>query len=266
MNKLLPRDLRSLIRSGKFQNCTAGVSEGFLQANVVILPDKYASQFEKFCLKNPKPCPLLEVLPKGVYETELIAQGADIRTDVPKYRIYSQDKMIEADNLLEVWKDDCVTFFLGCSFSWEEELQRKGVSLRHINEKLNVSMYETNISLEPVFPFEGHMVVSMRPILKSQVDCVRETTEKYPLAHGGPLYVGSPENIGIKNISQPEYGDRVDILDNEDPMYWGCGVTSMKIVRDAVNLGNVPYAFSHSPGHMFVADIPLEDVEKICRQ
>jgi len=243
---------------------TAGICKGFLQANMVVLPAKYGIAFEKFCVLNSKACPILEIVPSG-HRTKVIADKADIRTDLPKYRIYEGDGHKEVHDLLTFWKEDSVTFFLGCSFSWEEALAKAGVRLRHIENNTNVSMYETSVTLKPNPPFEGKLTTSMRPINNGQVELVKKLTKLYPKAHGGPIHVGSPEELGIDDLQKVDFGDPVEIHDGETAVFWACGVTSSQVVRGAVARKEIPWAVSHAPGFMFVADIKLDAVERICR-
>jgi len=259
-----PSAFRKLVRDGFHRLPTAGVCNGFLQANVLIIPDAHAHDFEKFCEQNSQPCPILEVLPAGEWKTKIIAKDADIRTDIPNYLVMQGEKTTQVIDLLDVWNSECVTFFLGCSFSWEEELMSHGVEMRHVKESVNVSMYATNIALQTCGAFEGNMVVSMRPIQQNQVDFVTETTAKYPKAHGGPVHAGNPHDIGILDLSKVDYGSTVSIEVGETPMFWACGVTSSRVARNAVQKQKIPWAFCHAPGSMFVADVPLEDVERIC--
>ncbi|MFB0505858.1 MAG: D-glutamate cyclase family protein, partial [Thermodesulfobacteriota bacterium] len=170
IGKLPPREIRALIRKGKWDKVTAGLALGNAQANLVILPERYAFDFLLFCQRNPKPCPLLEVLEKGVFEPREMAPGADIRTDLPRYRIHEKGAFVgEVEDISPYWASDLVSFLLGCSYSFEFALMDAGVPVRHIEEGKNVPMYITSIPCKKAGVFEGPFVVTMRPIPPDKV-------------------------------------------------------------------------------------------------
>jgi len=252
-----PIELRKMISESEFIKPTAGYCNGFVQANLVVLPSKYAGDFQKFCEKNPKPCPLLEVVEAGKHHTSKIAKGADLLKDIPKYQIFRNGEAQETvEDISDLYSEDFVFFLLGCSFSFEEALMSEGISLRHVDEKKNVSMYDTNIKLESVGIFSGDMVVSMRPIRCSKIVDTVMICSKFPGVHGAPIHVGDPSQIGIENISSVDYGDPVDIMPGELPLFWACGVTPQNVLRQA----KLPFAITHYPGHMLVCDIKNEDL------
>jgi uncharacterized protein YcsI (UPF0317 family) len=246
-----PAQVRSLIRTGQWRGVTAGVSSGYVQANLAILPRESAFDFLLFCQRNPRPCPVLEVLEAGQFEPDLTAPGADIRTDVPGYRIYQEGVLTaEVSTLLDHWRDDLVTFLLGCSFSFESAMTDAGISLRHQEMGCNVPMYITNIPTRPAGAFYGPMVVSMRPIKREQIVRAVQVTSRFPATHGAPVHIGDPAAIGIKDISRPDFGDAVEIRSGEEPVFWACGVTPQ-----AVALNSKPsLMITHTPGHMFITD------------
>ena len=248
-------DARSEIRSGSFAGVTAGIAPGFTQANLAILPKEYAFDFLLFCQRNRKPCPLIEVLEPGQPEPKASAPGADIRTDIPSYRIY-RDGVLEDEvpEIGEYWRDDLVSFLMGCSFTFEEALMRAQIPMRHIEEGTNVSMYVTNMETRGAGVFSGPMVVSMRPIAHSQVVKAVQVTSRYPDVHGAPVHVGEPSAIGIRDISKPDYGDSVEIRENETPVFWACGVTPQAVAEKS----RPSLMITHAPGYMFVTDIPNE--------
>jgi uncharacterized protein YcsI (UPF0317 family) len=249
----LPGQVRLAARNGLLTGQTSGLAKGFVQANLAILPWNLAYDFLLFCTRNPKSCPLLEVGGKGDYLTRFLAAGADIRTDVPKYRVYRYGKLAEEPyDLLGLWQDDFVYFLLGCSFSFETRLIAGGVPVRHIEAGTNVPMYITNTSCRPAGVFRGPLVVSMRPIPGRLVSRAVEITSALPAVHGSPVHIGDPAVIGIRDISKPDFGDPVPILPGEVPVFWACGVTPQ-----AAALATKPeIMISHSPGHMFIGDIP----------
>lgn len=245
------KELRELIRSGQWRGVTSGTAPGYVQANLAILPRDLAFDFLLFCQRNPKPCPLLEVMEPGQTEPVLTAPGADIRTDVGSYRVYENGELVgEVDSLLDNWRDDLVSFLLGCSFSFETAMLDAGIPLRHQERGCNVSMYITNIATTPAGVFSGPMVVSMRPVKREQIVRAVQVTSRFPATHGAPVHIGDPSAIGIRDIDRPDFGDRVDILSDEEPVFWACGVTPQ-----AVALNCKPsLLLAHGPGKMFVTD------------
>lgn len=255
-----PGELREMCRAGKWRAPTAGQAPGYVQANVAILPKDLAFDFLVFCQRNPKPCPLVEVLEPGVAEPKITSPGADIRTDVPLYRLYRDGILTgEVEDIRSEWRDDLVTFLLGCSFTFETALLSAGIPLRHIEEHKNVSMYITSISTMPAGVFSGPMVVSMRPIPQGMVVRAVQVTSRFPGVHGAPVHMGDPAAIGIGDLSRPDFGDAVDIKAGEVPVFWACGVTPQ-----AVAIQSKPsLMITHSPGHMFITDLRDEDLAVI---
>jgi uncharacterized protein YcsI (UPF0317 family) len=222
-----------------------------VQANLAILPKDLAFEFLLFCQRNPRPCPVLEVIEAGQVEPALTAPGADIRTDVPGYRIYENGALTaEVLTLVDHWRDDLVSFLLGCSFSFESAMTDAGIPLRHQEMGCNVPMYITSIPTNPAGTFAGPMVVSMRPIKRGQIVRAVQVTSRFPATHGAPIHIGDPTAIGIKDINRPDFGDPVEIRSGEEPVFWACGVTPQ-----AVALNSKPsLMITHAPGHMFITD------------
>lgn len=256
-------EVRAQCKTGEFTSPTAGVAPGFVQANLVIVPAEFAYDFLLFCQRNPKPCPILEVLEKGSPRTSLIATDADLRTDLPKYRVYESDKIIdEPNNINEYWRDDLVSFLLGCSFTFDRALRENGLPVRHEEEGRNVPMYRTNIPCKGAGVFQGPLVVSMRPMTPDFALKASHITARFPRAHGSPIHLGDPSQIGISNINRPDYGESVIIHPDEIPVFWACGVTPQAVAVAS----NIPFLITHSPGHMFVSDWTdnqLEGEEKV---
>jgi uncharacterized protein YcsI (UPF0317 family) len=246
-----------MIRQGKLVQTTSGMAPGNVQANLAILPKDLAFDFLLFCQRNPKPCPLLEVVEAGEVEPKQFAPGADLRTDVPKYRVYQHGEMTaEVEDVSEFWRDDLVPFLLGCSFSFEEALIRAGISMRHMEQGTTVPMFITNIQTTPAGKFSGPMVVSMRPIPQEQVVRAVQVTSRFPAVHGAPVHLGSPKSIGIKDVFQPDFGDPVEIKDGEEPVFWACGVTPQAVAMNT----RPPFMITHAPGYMFITDKKDEDL------
>ncbi len=252
-----PADVRQLIREGRLVHPTAGFAPGHVQANLAILPRDMAFDFLLFCQRNPKPCPLLEVIEAGEVEPVEYAPGADIRTDVPLYRVYEHGEMTaEVEDISDFWRGDLVSFLLGCSFSFETAMLRAGIPLKHIDQDKNVSMFITNIPAASAGEFSGPMVVSMRAIKREQVVRAVQVTSRFPATHGAPIHVGDPEVIGIGDLARPDFGDPTDFEDGEVPVFWACGVTP----QAAAMTTKPPLMITHAPGHMFVTDVKDEDL------
>lgn len=252
-----PRELRMLMRRGELTQTTAGMAPGHVQANLAALPRDLAFDFLLFCQRNPKPCPLLEVVEAGSVEPKQFAPGADLRTDIPKYRVYERGEMVaEVEDASEFWRDDMVGFLLGCSFSFESALIRAGISMRHIDCGTIVPMFITNIQTKPAGPFHGPMVVSMRPIPRDKVVRAVQVTSRFPAVHGAPVHIGDPAAIGIRDVSRPDLGDPIEIKEDEVPVFWACGVTPQAVAMKS----KPPFMITHAPGHMFITDARDEDL------
>lgn len=247
-----PAAVRKLIREGKIMGQTSGMCDGYAQANLLILPKELTYDFLLFTQRNPKSCPVLEVGDVGSRLVKRMADGADIATDLPKYRVWENGVLNgEYTDISHLWRDDFVYFLIGCSFSFEGELMAAGVPVRHIEEGKNVPMYLTNIECDRAGIFHGKMVVSMRPMPADQVIRAVSITASMPRVHGSPIHIGDPEKIGIQDISKPDFGDAVTVKEGEIPVFWCCGVTPQSVVMSA----KPPIAISHAPGHMFITDI-----------
>ncbi|MFB1295711.1 putative hydro-lyase [Mycobacterium sp. pW049] len=230
---------------------TAGWSAGYAQANLIAVPRDYAFDLMLFAQRNPKPCPVLDVLEAGQYAGPLLVDG-DIRTDIPAYRIYVDGEPVtETTDATEYWTDDLVAFLIGCSFSFEAALLDSGISLRHIEEDVNVPMYRTDRPCRSAGRISGPLVVSMRPLPPEQVADAVRITSRYPSVHGAPVHVGDPAGLGIADLSAPDYGDPVSIRPGEIPVFWACGVTP----QAAVMQSRPPLAIGHAPGHMLITDL-----------
>jgi uncharacterized protein YcsI (UPF0317 family) len=255
-NDVTPYQLREKIRSGNWTGPTSGAATGYIQANLVMLPKDAAFEFLLFCVRNPKPCPILDVLEPGQAEPT-IAPGADLRTDVPKYRIFKHGNFEnEVTDITNLFDRDMVSFLLGCSFSFENALLAAGVPVRNIEEGKNVSMYITSRTCRSAGRFSSPLVVSMRPMTTEQAVRATQVTTRFHLTHGAPVHFGSSHEIGIKDLTQPDFGDPVEIKPKEIPVFWACGVTSTLAAISA----SLPLVITHSPGHMFVSDLKDEDL------
>lgn len=250
-------DVRAAIRAGSYHGQTSGLAAGKLQCNLAILPEKYALDFLRFCLRNPKPCPVVGVGDTGSVFMPTLGHDIDIRHDVPRYRVFRDGVLAEeTTDIANLWTDDLITVALGCSFTFENALMRAGIPVRHVETGRNVPMYRTNIPLAPAGPFSGEMVVTMRPIPADQVTTAHQISARFPQAHGAPIATGDPADIGINDLAKPEWGEPVDINPGEVPVYWACGVTPQNVLLDA----KLPICITHAPGHMLIADV-AEDAE-----
>jgi uncharacterized protein YcsI (UPF0317 family) len=246
-------DARARIRSGEHTGPTSGLALGFAQANLVVLPVDDALDFLRFCVRNPKPCPLLEVTDTGSPRPSTLAPDADLRTDLPRYRVFRDGELVdEPTDVTQYWRDDLVVFLLGCSFTFEWALAAAGLPLAHQAQDVNVPMYVTNRRCVPAGSFEGPLVVSMRPFAPHHIPRAVEVSARFPAMHGGPVHVGDPAALGIADLGTPDFGDPVRIGPGQVPVFWACGVTPQAVALEA----RPPLAIFHAPGHMFITDRP----------
>ena len=253
-----PWEVRKLIREGKITVPTSGMCAGYAQANLAILPKELAYDFLLFTQRNPKPCPILEVSDVGSRELKYIAKNCDIATDFPKYRVYEKGELKgEYTSVEDFWRDDLVSFLIGCSFSFESELIEAGIEMRHNTMGCNVPMYITNIETVPAGIFHGPMTVSMRPIPYDQIVRAVTVSGTMPQVHGTPVHIGDPAALGIKDINKPDFGDPVEIKDGEVPVFWACGVTPQSVLMNV----KPEFVITHSPGHMLITDVKNVDLK-----
>jgi uncharacterized protein YcsI (UPF0317 family) len=251
-------EVRNACRTGALAGPTPGLAMGFVQANLVIVPNEFAFDFLLFCQRNPKPCPLLDVTEAGSPEPKAVAPGADLRTDLPTYRVWRDGRLTdEPSKITALWRDDLVSFVIGCSFTFENALLEARLPVRHIEQGVNVPMYNTNRPCRPAGRFAGPLVVSMRPMTPEQAVAATRVCARFPRAHGVPVYLGDPGGIGIADLSRPDYGDPVEVRPGEVPVFWACGVTPQAAMMHA----RLPLAITHKPGHMFLTDLRDADLE-----
>jgi uncharacterized protein YcsI (UPF0317 family) len=252
-----PKEVRELFRSGEWSGPTTGLCLGFLQANMAILPSELAEDFRQLCLANPRPMPLIDTTQPGDPVPRRVAPEADLRTDLPRYRVYRDGLFdTEVTDISDLWREDLVAFLLGCSFTAEAKLLEAGVRLRHMELGQNVPMFRTSLECQPAGVFSGPVVVSMRPVARDQLDLARRVTAEYPLAHGGPLHAGVPAAIGLEDLGSPDWGDPIEPLPDEVPVFWACGVTPQAVIMAV----QPKFAITHAPGHMFITDVPDTEI------
>ncbi len=258
LTSLSPREIRTLIREGRWKGGTEGVAKGYTQANLVIVSKEAAFDFLLFCLRNPKPCPIVEVTDPGSPMIRRVADNADLRTDLSRYCIYQHGELTaEVEDITEYWDDSLVGFLIGCSYSFETALLNANIPLKHIEEDKVVSVYQTDIPCSPAGQFSGPMVVSMRPIKHHQVVRAVQVTSRFPATHGAPIHMGDPSVIGISDLNDVCYDTwQAPIESDETPVFWGCGCTPQ-----AVALASKPdFMITHKAGHLFITDTLSEEI------
>jgi len=249
--------LMKRIRAQQFTGNTSGLMPGLVQGNIAILPATLAAEFIEFCRLNATPCPVIGFSKPGDPSIPVLGESIDIRSDVPEYWIFEKGEHTQSTfDIKSYWKEDLVTVVIGCSYSFEEALISAGYPIRNIDDGVNVSMYDTTIPTHATQHFSGHTVVSMRPFKRQDIPKVTEITRRFPKAHGAPIHIGDPAAIGIHDIAKPDYGDAVVIAEDEVPVFWGCGVTSQRILRDAA----LPFVITHAPGKMLITDVNYDQL------
>lgn len=244
-------EVRRAMRENRYAGPTAGLCDGRLQCNMVILPASYGAAFQKFCEENPVFCPLLGVSEPGQPHLPALGAEIDLRHDLPLFFVYRPGQTVERrQDISALWRDDFQAFAIGCSFTFEHALMREGIGMRHIEEDVTVPMYRTDIATVPSGVFSGPAVVSMRPVREDQVERVAEICRQFPHAHGAPIHAGDPASIGIQDVMRPDWGDAVSLKPGEVPVFWGCGVTSQMAVTQAAP----EIAITHAPGAMLITD------------
>jgi uncharacterized protein YcsI (UPF0317 family) len=243
---------RRRIRTGAFTGPTSGLAPGNVQANLVVLPRNLAHDFLRFAQANPRPCPVLAVSEEGSPHFPSLGEDLDIRTDLPRYRVWRHGELVEEPNdIIHAWRGDLVGFAIGCSFSFEEALVGDGIEVRHIALNCNVPMYRTSIPCVSAGVFSGPMVVSMRPMKPADAIRAVQITSRFPSVHGAPVHLGMPEQIGINDIHAPDYGDPVPIAGDELPVFWACGVTPQAVIAQV----KPEFCITHAPGSMLITDL-----------
>lgn len=246
-----PLAVRHGCRSGAITGPTAGLAPGYVQGNLAVLPRDLAEGFLRFCLANPRPCPVIGLSDPGAWTVPTLGADLDLRTDFPGYRIWKDGEVIaETTDVSSYWRDDLVAFVLGCSNSFEEALEQEGLPLKHVAQGTKVPMFRTSVACTPAGGFHGRMVMSMRPYTPANAIRAIQITTRFPAVHGAPLHVGLPELIGVSDLSRPDFGDPVDVRPDELPVFWACGVTPQSVIMDA----KPAFAITHAPGCMLVTD------------
>ncbi|MDP4024347.1 putative hydro-lyase [Methylobacterium sp. NEAU 140] len=244
-------EARLACRSGAIPGSTAGVADGYVQANLAVFPESLADDFRRFAARNPKACPVIGESRPGSRAIPDLGLDLDLATDVPAYRVWRDGAVVaERAEVADLWRDDLVAFAIGCSFSFEAAMAEAGLPLRHVEMGVRVPMYRTTIPCAPAGPFAGPMVVSMRPLTPAQAIRAVEITGRYPAVHGAPVHLARSDLIGIADLGKPDYGDPVRIGPDEIPVFWACGVTPQSVIAAA----RPAFAITHAPGCMLVTD------------
>lgn len=257
LNGRSPQQIRALIRAGHWTGQSEGLASGYAQANLVILPKDVAFDFVLFCLRNQKPCPIVEVTDPGWPNVRKVAPGADLRTDLARYCVYRNGELVdEPHDITSYWRDDLVCCLIGCSYSFEQALLNANIPLRHLEENKIVSLYTSNVQCEPAGDFSGPMVVSMRPIRHDQVVRAVQVTSRFPATHGAPVHIGDPAAIGV-DLDDVAFGShRVEIKPGEVPVFWACGCTPQAVAMAS----GVDFMITHKAGYLFITDRLSEEL------
>jgi len=252
-----PRELRHAIRNGQYRGLTTGLASGYVQANLAIVSASVAEDFISFCKANAQACPVLDVSKPGDPSLPALGADIDVRADLPAYRVYRNGRYVDTPtNISSIWQPDHVAVAIGCWFSMEDALTRAGVRLRHVELGIQGPLFRTNRPSAAVGPFGGPLVVSMRPFASRDVPIVKQVTGRFPRVHGHPIHQGPAEALGIADITKPDFGEAMDILPGEVPLYWGCGLTALA----ALEFSKVSLFITHAPGAMLVTDRPNESM------
>ena len=257
--KAATAELRRAIRAGTFSGLTTGQAPGAVQVNLAVLPLRHADDFLAFCHANEAACPVLAVGRPGDPTLPALGDDLDVRTDCPSYWVHRDGVRSEAVNdISSLWRDDLVSVAIGCWFSMEDALLRAGVRLRHIELGLQGPLMRTNRATASVGRFGGPLVVSMRPFAANEVQTVKTVTGRFPRLHGAPIHEGDPRELGIVGFDHPDFGERIDPLPEEVPLYWGCGLTALCALEQA----RIPLFITHAAGAMLVTDMRNEELEE----
>lgn len=246
--------VRRAVLDGRWASPTRGLARGFVQAGLVAVPERYAADFLLFCSRNPKPCPLIEVVESGV--STYAAPGADLKNALPGYRVYQRGRLVyEGRQVSDYWRDDIVCFLIGCSYSFEYLLEEAGLELKGNREGRGNPIYVTNVECAPAGSFRGPLVVSMRPVKAARVSQAVSLTARLPIGHGAPVHVGCPEELGI-DLDKPDFGDKVELGKGEVPVFWACSITPQAVALKS----QLELMITQKPGHMLVTDLRVMEL------
>lgn len=249
-------EVRQTCRSNAYRGPTGLFAAGFVQANLVAVPQEYSAEFLKFCRLNQAACPLLEVTTPGDTGLTRLADGVDLRTDLPEYRVWRDGVSSLRREVKTEWRDNLVSFLIGCSFSFDWALDAAGIEVEHRVRGARSAVYRTNQRCHAVGRFRGPLLVSTRVVRAADVASVVELTRHYPLAHGAPVHAGAPEQLGIGDLRSPFEGDAPEVSRGSVPLFWACGVTTHAVLEES----RIPFAITHRAGCMLVSDVLIADI------
>jgi len=243
-----------LLARQNVKSAPGGSTAGCVLGNVVIMPEIVAGEFLQFCMRNPQPCPLLAFSSPGVPRLPDLGADLDIRTDIMRYRIWRDGEVAaEVSDILDVWRDDLVTFVLGCSFSFDHLLMQEGIPVRYIEEGTAAPAYITSLPTNPAGRFRGPLVVAMRPLVAAHAIRAIQISSRYPSAHGAPIHIGSPDLIGIDDLEKPDFGASLTVKDDELPVFWACGATPQAVIAAS----KIPFCITHGATAMLATDLSI---------
>jgi len=240
------REARQAIRDKRHTGSSRGLAMGYVQCNLVLIPQVLAFDFMLYCQRNQRACPLLEVTDPGSPEPRRLAPGADLRTDLARYAVYRNgERLPDVTGIRGLWRDYLVAFLIGSGITFDEALERAGVPTHE-----NRWVLRSTIPTEPAGRFRGDMVVTMRWLTPQQAITATQVTSRFPFNHGAPIHIGDPAQIGA-DLANPLFGPPASAAPaGLVPVFWACGVTP----QAAAEAARVEFMITHSPAYSFITD------------
>lgn len=252
MSFVTPYDVRLACRRNELERFASRALPGYLCVNVAFLDVDDADDFEAFCRANPKPCPLIARLAPGQTDCPEYAKDLDIRTDLGSYDIVRNGEVTELrQDITDLFDDRTVSFLIGSSVSFDGLLEEKGYPAA-----FGPTIQLTSLPCTPVGPFTGNMAVTIRSFAPDLVDAVWEFTSHFPQCHGEPLGKNNADELGIPEPDVNMNGQRFEVPDGTDRLYWACGITPRIVAEQA----KLPFMISYTPGHAMITDVPTESL------
>jgi uncharacterized protein YcsI (UPF0317 family) len=254
MNALTPSQQARLdIRKGRHAGSTRGLAMGYVQCNLVVIRQELAYEFLLYCQRNQRACPVLEVTDPGDPEPRILAPGADLRTDLPRYAVYREGRREpDVSDLEALWEADFVAFLIGSGITFDAALERAGVPTTR-----DRWVVRSQIPTTPAGRFHGPMVVTMRWLTPAQAVTAVQVTSRFPFNHGAPIHIGDPAAIGA-DLADPLFGPPVEkVPEGRGAVFWACGVTP----QEAALAARVNLMIPHAPAHGFITDLRAD---KLC--
>ena len=244
-------DIRLLCRKNKMDRFPSLAINGHLCLNLVMMDKDYATDFETFCRLNPKPCPLLGVIPAGQRSCPEFGVDIDLCTDLRSYDVYREGKICESrTEVTNLYTERTVSFLIGSSVSFDGVLNEKGLSPSY-----GPCIYKTDIDCHPVDRYQGKVAVTMRSYPPEIAEEVSAFTSHFPQCHGGPM-ADNPEALGIKDEMDQLLAFPGWVPDGHEKRYWACGITPSLVALEA----KLPLMIVHTPGNAMVSDIKTMDL------